>query len=416
MIKDLLLTLTTLTVTACCVVQDLVEDPEQDAAANDADAPANATIQAVNGVGRATARLTITKSGEMEFELGDANDEHAMRYATSTDRPAGFRLARLISRGPMNEGGNVATVSKFSLGGNGEVWVWTDIESLSPSNLSHMKVQRTPYCVLQFANAAGIQAFPMDRIRSPHNERVLPPPPVPFRKGKLWGYRQFASRQVEIEPQFLHARKFGQHDRVDRAMVRTADGWGFIDRSGRLAIAADYHDFGGHFYGDQILAFKNGKCGVVDKDGKVLLTPKFLEARPFVGIKKELAPVRTKTGWGFVDRSGKQVIKAQFVGVGWFGEAGAPASDLSGKWGYIDRNGAWRIQPTFDRVQPHRDGFAVIRIDGKSGVIDVDGKLVIPAKYRNIYGYANGRWRARLGDKSGWLATDGTFLEQADDR
>lgn len=65
---------------------------------------------------------------------------------------------------------------------------------------------------------------------------------------------------------------------------------------------------------------------------------------------------------GYLDYQGKVVIAAQFAGCGAFGKQGGLAQQRmedgsSGKYGLIDRSGAWKVQPQYDSARqrrPHR--------------------------------------------------------------
>tara|TARA_R110002096_G_scaffold106798_5_gene234606 strand:- start:2399 stop:3616 length:1218 start_codon:yes stop_codon:yes gene_type:complete len=366
-------------------------------------------IFAVHGVGRLPARLVMTAEYELQIEMQVG--EESMKISTAEDAPRDCWRARFVTRRALHEQGNIATVTEFSLGRSQNLWVWTEIRAISPGNQRQLCTQGVPYCIVQFINQAGVQVVPLDREGAKPAERMSPPPPVKFREGELWGYRSFVGEEVQIEPQFLRAYKFGEHGRVDRACVRTKTGWGFIDPSGEMIIPARYDRFGEQFYRDQVAAYVGRKCGLVDSSGKELLACHYVDARPFAGVGEELAPVQTRQGWGFVDRSGKLVVMPRFKDVRWFGEAGSPASDEFGLWGYIDRNGVWQIEPKYELATSHEGGFAIVRLNRKYGVIDRRGQLVIEAKYQQIRSFDDGKWQAQLGGKRGWLATDGTFTE-----
>ncbi|MDE6809372.1 MAG: WG repeat-containing protein [Muribaculaceae bacterium] len=49
----------------------------------------------------------------------------------------------------------------------------------------------------------------------------------------------------------------------------------------------------------------------------------------------------------------------------------------NGKWGWINENGKWIIDPIFDEAEPFTtDGTAKVKIDGKSRIINLHGKYV----------------------------------------
>ncbi|EAI9641912.1 WG repeat-containing protein, partial [Campylobacter coli] len=54
--------------------------------------------------------------------------------------------------------------------------------------------------------------------------------------------------------------------------------------------------------------------------------------------------------WGFIDRSGKFVIKPKFDSVGKFSE-GLAGVKLNGKYGFIDKSGKFVIEPKFDDIR-----------------------------------------------------------------
>ena len=339
--------------------------PERERRASADDA---VTIVAVEGAGRVPASLVLTPANELELTLGSGKNQ--IRLSSQAVRPPKTQLVRWLARRELDEGGNVATVNEFAIGSD-QLLIWTNIRSVSPENLASMRVECTPFCIVQMVNAAGVQMVPLDRSGAPAEERLLPPPPTKFREGKLWGYRDVVSNQV--------------------------------------LIAAKYERFEDRFLAEQIVAYVGGLAGLVHANGHELLAPKFVAVRAFLGAEPAWAPVRTTQGWGFADRSGAMVIPTQFADVGWFGEAGAPAQDAEGNWGYIDRAGSYRIQPQFAFALPHQEGLGLVMLDGKWGAIDASGKLLIPAVYDQLRGFRNGRSEATKDGVSGWLSVAGVF-------
>lgn len=64
--------------------------------------------------------------------------------------------------------------------------------------------------------------------------------------------------------------------------------------------------------------------------------------------------------------------------------------DTSGKWGYQDTNGQWRIPPAFDEADPFLNGYARVSVNrseqplNHDGIIDSSGSFILPAEY-HIY-------------------------------
>jgi len=81
---------------------------------------------------------------------------------------------------------------------------------------------------------------------------------------------------------------------------------------------------------------------------------------------------------GFVDGSGKVIVKPQFESAGNFHE-GLAVAKLTGKSevlkGYIDAGGKWAISPTFLEAGPFHSGVAPVKTDKSTGFIDHAGHI-----------------------------------------
>jgi WG repeat protein len=81
--------------------------------------------------------------------------------------------------------------------------------------------------------------------------------------------------------------------------------------------------------------------------------------------------------YGFIDHSGKLVIKPKFDMTDQFSE-GLAAVRINGKWGYIDKTGKMVIEPReLARVEDFHHGLAFVTTkDGRYGYIDRSGNYV----------------------------------------
>jgi hypothetical protein len=209
--------------------------------------------------------------------------------------------------------------------------------------------------------------------------------------------------------------------------------WGYADQSGKLVIAAQY---------DAALSFADGlarvgvvdeelpeidarpniKWGYIDERGRVLVELRYAVLR---GFSEDLAaaalldrerPKRPTFGgsnrlnlkWGYLDRSGREVIPMQFLDAGDFaeglahvnpgGEGGRDGGEGSicgptGSYGYIDKTGAFVIKPQFTHASRFQNGRARVsvgrfeylgrclccgprRFIGKNGQVDRSGTFI----------------------------------------
>jgi hypothetical protein len=88
---------------------------------------------------------------------------------------------------------------------------------------------------------------------------------------------------------------------------------------------------------------RGGKWKYMDRQGRVVVGPRFDDEHDFVG---GLAAVRAGAKWGYVNESGVAIIPNQFDDVGDFADNLAPVR-LGRMWGFIDRSGHFKISPQF---------------------------------------------------------------------
>ena len=95
---------------------------------------------------------------------------------------------------------------------------------------------------------------------------------------------------------------------------------------------------------------------------------------------------------GFMDRTGKVIVPAEFANVDNFSEGLARVSTVSEGTGFIDRQGKWAIPPQFDLAESFSEGLAKIkdRNTPRFGFIDKTGKIVIPCQFQTASYFREG--------------------------
>jgi len=159
-------------------------------------------------------------------------------------------------------------------------------------------------------------------------------------------------------------------------------------------------------YGQELTSKKgpNNKFGFVDKSGKEVIPFKYDEAHRFFG--GELASVKLNSKWGFVDKTGKEVIPFKYDDAEIFRE-GLAAVKLNGKWGFVDFSGKEVIPFKYNGADRFSEGLANVSINYKWGYIDKSGKEVIPFKYNYAGNFKEGLAIVRLDDKEGLIDKTG---------
>jgi hypothetical protein len=97
-----------------------------------------------------------------------------------------------------------------------------------------------------------------------------------------------------------------------------------------------------------VCLFEHGQCGAVDRDGRVVVTPRY----DFVGNFHEgRAVVRSGGLYGYVDTNGRVVVEPQYAMAGRY-KLGVAEVDVDGKSGLIDLQGRQVLAPRFARAVP----------------------------------------------------------------
>jgi hypothetical protein len=173
--------------------------------------------------------------------------------------------------------------------------------------------------------------------------------------------------------------------------------------------------------------------GYIDKTGKLVIKPEFSLAGDFseglaaVEVGGKLVNHVYRSGkHGYIDKSGKFVIEAQFASASEFSEGLAKVqvgeSSGDGKFGYIDKTGRMVIPPTLEVVSKDEgdcanfsEGLACIVVDGKVGFIDRTGKVVIKPQYEVALPFADGIALVGVGEepvKWGYIDKNGKYIWQ----
>lgn len=134
----------------------------------------------------------------------------------------------------------------------------------------------------------------------------------------------------------------------------------------------------------------NDKRGYIDRTGKIIIRPQWAGANNFADGRAVVAVDSPHYKEGYIDTTGKLVIPATFdqatdfkdglalVGVGEFGLHGSGDH----KFGFIDLSGRWVIKPFYSTMYGFSDGLAAaMNDDGKWGFIDKSGKVAIPFQF-----------------------------------
>jgi len=165
------------------------------------------------------------------------------------------------------------------------------------------------------------------------------------------------------------------------------------------------------FYEGMAMVRRNGKYGYIDKTGKEVVKPQFDFAYPF---SEGLAKVEKNGKYGFIDTKGRQVVdfiykdfeiqikeidptnpdepkfrNGFYDATGFFNQGMAVVSK-GAKMGVIDQEGNIIVPIKYDFVNQPSDGLVLVRQNWRYGYVDLNGKEVIPPFYDEAMSFTHG--------------------------
>lgn len=80
------------------------------------------------------------------------------------------------------------------------------------------------------------------------------------------------------------------------------------------------------------------------------------------------------------------------------------------KYGIIDRDGDYIVEPIYDNINEFHEGLAIVTQDDKYGVINKGGEIVVEPQYDRIYDFEDGLATFELDDKYGIIDKEGNIV------
>lgn len=156
-------------------------------------------------------------------------------------------------------------------------------------------------------------------------------------------------------------------------------------------------------YAQQTFKDTNGKYGIKDAAGKIIVAGKYDYASEF---SEGLAVVALKGKYGFIDKTGKEVITLKYDDTNGFIEGLAIVS-LNGKYGFIDKTGKEITAIKYDMADDFTEGLAIVTLSKKRGFIDKTGREIIPLKYDAVGKFENGKAKVTLNGRTFYIDKTG---------
>jgi hypothetical protein len=185
-----------------------------------------------------------------------------------------------------------------------------------------------------------------------------------------------------------------------------------IDTTGkkRFSIYPDY--FGWNYtLRNGLLPFRDqrsGKWGYVDKDGHPVIRAQFDLGFPF---SENRAVVKIGDLNGIIDHQGKWIVSLSLTLALGFQEGLAPVQ-RGGRWLFLDPDGRPAFSRDWEWAREFGDGLAPISENNLWGAIDRQGRLVVPTRYQDAWASRGGPLMVKRNYLWGFVDSTGSEIIQ----
>ena len=199
--------------------------------------------------------------------------------------------------------------------------------------------------------------------------------------------------------------------------------WGCIDTMGRIVVPLVYESICIQESYPVVIAKRQDKFCCVSSAGQELTNPIYDEIRMF---NNGVSFVSQNGKWGVIDTNGHVVVSPQYIDVKDFVDFRACVKDGAGKWGIIDTQGRSIVACKYKNMGVYNEGLCPVQENGffnsNWGFVDLNGKLVLPCIFAEVKTFRRGECEVKrtgmvLGDDNPWGVIDkhGNFIKPWDD-
>lgn len=219
---------------------------------------------------------------------------------------------------------------------------------------------------------------------------------------KSWG---FINRKGEwaIQPQFKDVKAF--HSGI--AMATNGDDWFYIDKTGNKTLTQvqtdKYYDFS-----DGMAIIRTGDLvGFINTKGEVVVGPKFEKVFPF---QNGYSKVLENGKWGLIDKTGAYFVKTEYDGISNVSK-GPIVAEMGTSKGLIV-NGQFKEIPGAEKIWDFDSSkdITFAKKGGQLGFIDAQGNWVIEPQFDKVKAFKNGLAPVMKDKKWGYIDPNGKVV------
>jgi hypothetical protein len=256
---------------------------------------------------------------------------------------------------------------------------------------------------------------------------------IPFRMDNKWGYVD-KNKKIVVDFKYDETRPFSD----GLGLVKLNGKCGYIDKTGNEVIDLQYKyclpfkngiaeisDLHGYInkkgqkidnqemakiVGHPVAFEKNGKFGLIDKNGLTIVSPKYDDIGEIIdGFAQIINKVSDKYLYGLIDEKGNVIFPPRYENLEILSN-GYISVKQNGLYGIIDKKEKIIIPFEYDYVGDYSEGLFVARKNQKSGYVNKKNEVVIPLKYDYASQFINGLASAHFDGKGGYIDKNGNTV------
>lgn len=191
--------------------------------------------------------------------------------------------------------------------------------------------------------------------------------------------------------------------------VKSSNTFGLLNAKGDTVLPPVYQYI--RPYGRFIIARKGGKCGLLDKQGKLLLDFEY-DALDELNSDSIVSVQVNRESW-VMDWRTKTVLSKKYNSIYTYGELDSIPyyrAQKNGQKALIDQKGELMTDGFYDEMGIYYEQLASVSRGNKQGFIDAKAKLVIPLIYDKVWRFKEGLCLVILQGKTGFIDKKGKLL------
>lgn len=227
-----------------------------------------------------------------------------------------------------------------------------------------------------------------------------------------------------VENAYFHEGKATVEIPKHFLFIRYAYEYALIDDSGKVITETDNRNVSSFSEGIAKYMRRDRKFGYLEYEEYVYIDSNFKElfsiSAENAGLFRDgLAFALIDNKYGFLDKQGHFALQPKYDNVTSFSN-GLAGVQIDGKWGFMDKLGNIIIEPQFEFVESFSEGISKVLHKSMYAFIDIYGQFITAERFESAGSFSNGLARVMQNkkygfiDRSGKLVIDFTYLNAYD--